>query len=169
MFKNADQVSLEGLKLVPQNKNHKEYLLKELGLNKEDFKQMSLLNLKPEIRLKLYTPFIQYMNENNIPYSIADNDLHYLGNNYCCCGDKLITKATVFNNTTMMMKYGYQYSKEQLDKEIFECNVKDCKCNHLFTSNRQEGCISVQDFYDARFYRESSPFSPKFQYFSNLF
>ena len=38
MFKDADQVSLEGLKLVPQNKDHKEYLLSKLGLNREDFK-----------------------------------------------------------------------------------------------------------------------------------
>ena len=169
MFKDTDQVSLEGLKLVPQNKDHKEYLLSKLGLNREDFKQMGLLNLKPEIRLELYKPFIQFMNENNIPYSIADNDLHYLGNNYCCCGDELITKSTDFNNTAMIKRYGYEYAKEQLDEEIFECGVRDCKCNQLFTSNRQEGCVSVQDFYDARFYRESSPFSPKFQYFGNLF
>lgn len=39
-----------------------------------------------------------------------------------------------------------------------------CKCNQLFTSNRQEGCATVQEFYDKRFYRKSSPFSPQFQY-----
>ena len=64
----------------------------------------------------------------------------------------------------MIYKYGIDYAKEQLDEEIFKCNVRDCKCNHLFTSNRQEGCISVQDFYDKRFYRKSSPFSPEFLY-----
>lgn len=55
-------------------------------------------------------------------------------------------------------------TKEQLDEEIFECGVRDCKCNLLFTSNWQEGGVSVQDFYDERFYRKSSPFSPEFQY-----
>ena len=51
---------------------------------------MGLLNLKPEIRLKMYEPFINFFKENNIPYSIADNDLHYLSTNKCCCGDKLV-------------------------------------------------------------------------------
>jgi hypothetical protein len=58
--------------------------------------------------------------------------------------------------------YGECYAKEQIDSELFESGVRDCKCNHLFTSNRQEGCVSVQDFYDKRFYRKSSPFSPEF-------
>ena len=62
------------------------------------------------------------------------------------------------------MNYGLDYAKEQLDEELFNSNCRDCKCNHLFTSNRQEGCTSVQDFYDKRFYRKSSPFSPKFQF-----
>ena len=163
-FKDADNFTLEGIKIVPQNKEHKEFILNELGLSKEDFTQMGLLNLKPEIRLKMYEPFIDYFEKNNIPYSIADNDLHYLGTNKCCCGDRLIHKSTDFNNTSMIYKYGIDYAKEQIDEELFECGVRDCKCNHLFTSNRQEGCVSVQDFYDKRFYRKSSPFSPEFQY-----
>lgn len=164
MFKDADNFTLEGIKIVPQNKEHKEYILNELNLKKEDFTQMGLLNLKPEIRLKMYKPFIEFFEKNNIPYSIADNDLHYLSTNKCCCGDRLVSKSTDFNNTSMIQKYGIDYAKEQIDHELFKCNVRDCKCNHLFTSNRQEGCISVQDFYDKRFYRESSPFSPSFQY-----
>lgn len=64
----------------------------------------------------------------------------------------------------MIKKYGEDYAKEQLDEELFNCGIRDCKCNQLFTSNRQEGCTSVQDFYDKRFYRKTSPFSPKFQY-----
>ena len=62
------------------------------------------------------------------------------------------------------MKYGEDYAKEQIDEEVFSCGVRDCKCNQLFTSNRQEGCVTVQEFYDKRFYRKSSPFSPQFQY-----
>lgn len=162
MFHDADHFTIEGLKLVPQNKQHKEYLMNILGLNKDDFKQMGLLNLKPEIRLRMYEPFIRYFYEHGISYSIADNDLHHIGTDYCCCGDMLVAKSTTFNNTAMIQKYGIGYAKEQIDDELFECSYRDCKCCHLFTSNRQEGCTSVQDFYDKRFYRKSSPFSPEF-------
>lgn len=164
MFKDADQFTIEGIKIVPQNKECKEFILNKLGLNKDDFKQMGLLNLKPTIRLEMYKPFIDYFEKNNIPYSIADNDLRWLGNNNCCCGDRLVHKSTDFNSTAMIMKYGIDYAKEQLDEELFNANCRDCKCNHLFTSNRQESCVSVQDFYDKRFNRKTSPFSPDFQY-----
>ncbi len=164
MFNDADNFTLEGIKLVPQNAEHKQYLLEALNLDKSNFTQMGLLNLKPELRLKMYEPFIKYFNENNIPFSIADNDLHYIGTNSCCCGDRLVKKSTTFNNTAMIKKYGIDYAKEQIDEEIFNSNCRDCKCNNLFTSNRQEGCTSVQDFFDKRFYRKSSPFSPQFQY-----
>lgn len=163
-FKDADHFTIEGLKLVPQNKEHKEYLLGLTSLKPSDFTQMGLLNLKPEIRLELYRPFIEKLQENNISYSIADNDLHHLGTSKCCCGDALIHKSTDFNNTAMLHKYGIAYTKEQVDSEIAKCGVACCKCNQLFTSNRQEGCVTVQDFYDKRFDRKSSPFSPKFLY-----
>jgi len=162
MFKDADNFTLEGIKIVPQNKEHKEFVLKELGLKKEDFIQMGLLNLKPEIRMELYKPFIEYFLKNNISYSIADNDLHYLGTNKCCCGDELINKSTNFNNTAMIKKYGKEYTINDINNELGDC--ANCKCNYLFTSNRQEGCITVKEFYDKRFYRKTSPFSPKFQY-----
>ena len=164
MFPNADQFTIEGLKLVPQNKEHKEYLLNLLNLNHEDFTQMGLLNLKPEIRKKLYEPFINELEKRGLSYSIADNDMHQCGNNYCCCGDNLINKSTTFNNTAMIKKYGIDYTKEQLDEELKNSCIENCKCNQLFTSNRQEGCTTVQDFYDKRFDRKSSPFSPKFLY-----
>lgn len=163
-FRDADHFTIEGLKLVPQNKEHKKYLLELTGLSSKDFTQMGLLNLRPEIRQKLYEPFIAMLEEYGIPYSIADNDMHQYGTSKCCCGDALIHKSTDFNNTSMIWKYGIDYAKEQLDEELFKCDVRDCKCNYLFTSNRQEGCVSVQEFYDKRFYRKSSPFSPEFLY-----
>ena len=164
MFNDADNFTIEGLKLVPQNKEHKDYLLNLLDLNKEDFKQMGLLNLKPEIREKLYEPFIKEFKKNNIPYSIADNDMHQYGTNMCCCGDNLIEKSTRFNNTAMIYNYGLGYTKNDIDNELKNSGCDKCKCNNLFTSNRQEGCITVQDFFDNRFDRKSSPFSPKFLY-----
>lgn len=164
MFKDADMFTLEGIKIVPQNKECKKFILNKLGLKKEDFTQMGLLNLKPSIRLEMYKPFVDYFKEHNIPFSIADNDLRWIGNNKCCCGDILVHKSTNFNSTAMIMKYGIDYAKEQLDEELFNANCRDCKCNQLFTSNRQEGCKSVQDFYDKRFYRRTSPFSPDYQH-----
>lgn len=162
MFHDADNFTLEGLKIVPQNKEHKEEVLRVTGIERESFTQKGLLNLKPEIRAKMYEPFIEYFEQHNIPFSLADNDMHHIGTNLCCCGDNLVQRSTTFNNTAMCKIYGQCYAKEQIDHELFESGVRDCKCNHLFTSNRQEGCTSVQDFYDKRFYRKTSPFSPEF-------
>lgn len=162
MFRDADNFTLEGIKLVPQNQEHKQMVLEAIGMEQSAFTQMGLLNLKPGIRLEMYKPFVEYFTEHGIPFSLADNDLHHIGTNACCCGDRLVTRSTTFNNTAMCQLYGKCYAKEQIDHELFESNVRDCKCNHLFTSNRQEGCVSVQDFFDKRFYRKSSPFSPDF-------
>ena len=166
-FPSADHFTLEGLKIVPQNKEHKEWIFKAFNLSPEDFTQMGLLNLKPEIRLEMYKPFIEYFESHKISYSIADNDLHYMGNNCCCCGDKLVSKSTGFNNTFLTHVYGPNYDLDcALQQVKFSC-VDKCKCNQLFTSNRQEGCVTVQDFFEKRFDRKSSPFSPKFLYFPN--
>lgn len=166
MFEDADNFTLEGIKLVPQNQQHKDYLLQTLSLNRNDFTQMGLLNLKPDIRLEMYKPFIEYFDAHSIPFSIADNDMHYLGTNKCCCGDRLITKSTSFNNTAMLHNTGKTYTKENVTEAIIADGYQSCKCNHLFTSNRQEGCVTVQDFFDKRFDRKSSPFSPKFQFYN---
>lgn len=164
MFEDADNFTLEGIKLVPQNAQHKELVLNTLNLDRNDFTQMGLLNLKPDIRLKLYKPFIEYFEAHGIHYSIADNDMHDIGTNMCCCGDALIHNGTTFNSTYMLHKYGTDYTKEQLDYELNQAGISQCKCNGLFTSNRQEGCKTVQEFYDKRFDRKSSPFSPQFLY-----
>ena len=163
MFSDADQITIEGIKIVPQNEEHKQYILNVLGMKQRNFVQMGLLNLKPDIRLELYKPFIEKLEALNIPYSIADNDLHYLGTNKCCCGDRMVAKSTDFNNTAMLWKYG-DYDKKQLDDVLCKSGIKDCKCYQLFTSNRTNGCVTVQDFYDERFGDRASPFSPKFLY-----
>lgn len=162
LFHDADQITIEGIKLVPQNKEHKEEVLRLCNLKASDFTQMGLLNLNPELRVKQYAPFIKRMEELHIPYSIADNDLHHLGTNCCCCGDALVHKATTFNTTAMCHIYGADYTRADLDKELAAAKVTDCKSCQLFTSNRTEGCTTVSDFYDKRFDRKSSPFSPKF-------
>ena len=154
--------TIEGLKLVPQNMDKNKEILEYIGLCDEDFKQMGLLNLYPDIRLWYYKPVIEFFEDNNISYSIADNDLHYLTNNYCCCGDKLIETQTTFHNTFLFKKYNH-YGLNDVFKELG--TLKDCKCNGLFTSNRIGDCVTVEDFYNERFCKKSSPFSPSFSYF----
>ena len=68
------------------------------------FTQMGLLNMLPEWRYDLYQPFVAYFNEHGMSFSISDNDMRWMGNNVCCCGDKLAKHATGFDVTAMIMK-----------------------------------------------------------------
>ena len=162
MFSDADHFSIEGIKIVGNNEDNKKYILDLTGLNREDFMFMGMLNIRPEIRLKLYEPFIEKLEQIGASYSIADNDLHYLGNNFCCCGDKLVAKSTKFNTTYMCHAYGKNYTKEQLDECIED--VKDCVCKGCFYSREQVDLNTVQDYYDKKFYKANSVFSPLFLY-----
>lgn len=164
MFCDADNFSIEGLKIVPQNEECKKFIFEHTSLKPRDFVQMGLLNIRPEIRTQLYRPFIDRLEECGLKFSIADNDMHHLGNNYCCCGDNLIKISSGMDNTYLSHCYGEDWAKEQVDERLFELGYRDCKCNNLFTSNRQEGCTTVQEFFDKRFYRESSPWSPEYKY-----
>lgn len=161
IFSDADHFTIEGLKLVPQNREHVEQVLSMTGLSKDMFTQMGLLNLKPEIRLELYRSMIEALEYHAIPWSIADNDLHQLGKCKCCCGDALVRKSTGFNSTALCYKYGRGgYELQDVINEMG--GVAGCKVNQLFTSNRQEGCTTCAEFFAKRFDRASSPFSPKF-------
>ena len=162
LFKDADYFTIEGLKLVPQNKEHKEYLLDSLNLSKDDFIQRGLLNIKPEKRIYLYKDLITKLRYYKIPFSLADNDLRYVSDGLCCCGDNIVHKSLDINPTAMIQKYNRNYTLENVLHESKEYH--DCKVNNLFTSNRQEGCKTVKDFFIKRFDRKSSPFSPKFMY-----
>ena len=160
-FNDANHFTLESVKLVPGNPTNEE-LLKKFNLKRKDFTQMGLLNLKPEIRLEYYEPIINLFEENGLSYSIADNDLHYIGNNQCCCGDNLIHKGIDFSNTSLIRRYGLNYTLE----DVFNL-AKDylhCKCSSLYNSDRRNGCVTVEDFYRDRFDRKSAIFSPKLQY-----
>ena len=100
--------------------------------------------------------------ESGLSDSIADNDLHYLWNNCCCCGDELVDEVIPFSNTELLRRFGMDYSLE----EVFDLaeDYLDCRCASLFNSDRRNGCVTVEDFYRDRFDRSSSVFSPKFQY-----
>ena len=106
MFSEADHFTVEGMKLVPQNAEQKEYMLKTVGLTSAHFTQMGLLTLLPDIRARLYRPLIDYFERHHKSYSISDNDLRYIGNNDCCCGDALIHKSSGMDTTLMIKKHG---------------------------------------------------------------
>jgi hypothetical protein len=161
IFRSADYFTIEGLKLVPQNKEQKAYLLKMLNLNRGDFTQMGLLNLKPNIRLRLYEKTINKLEQYGIKYSIADNDLHQMTKSRCCCGENLIRNCTNFSDTAMYFDK-IERNNKNIDERLGE--YKQCNANHLFTSNRQDGCKTVSDFFNMRIDRDTSPFSDRLKY-----
>lgn len=162
VFREADYFTIEGLKLVPQNMEHRELMYETTGIPKESFKQMGLLNLKPETRIEAYKDIIERLEKYGIPYSIADNDMHDISSGKCCCGDPLVKKSTNFNNTALIQKYGVDYDLEDVLEETGKYG--SCIAKQLFTSNRQEGCETVDEFYKQRINRSTSPMSPKFLY-----
>ena len=62
----------------------------------------------------------------------------------------------------MIFDYDNNYTLEDI---LNRCpnSIMKSKASQLFTSNRTEGCTTLREFYDKRFDRKSSPFSPKFQ------
>ena len=163
VFCDADHYTIESLKLNPHTKEANNEILHEANLKRDDYKQQGLLTLKPEIRHQQYQNIIPLFEENGYSWSIADNDMHWMGNNLCCCGDKLINKQTFFHNTRMLKLYGNEYSLQCISDNIK--GYENCKCSTLFTSDRREGCKTVKEFYNKRFDRKTSPFSPKYQYY----
>lgn len=165
LFKDADHYVIEGLKLVPQNAEHIQQMLKTLGLPREDFKAIGgHLCIRPELRLELYKPLIAYCESNNLSYSVADNDLRVLGNNICCCGDALVNKSTSFNTTALIAKYGVNYTKEQMLAEVRNSSFAQCKASHLAASNRQQFGTTVEEILTTKFDVRQSPSSPRFFY-----
>lgn len=161
MFSDADQFTIEGLKLVPQNREHVVRVLSATGLDKSMFTQMGLLNLRPEIRVDAYRETVERIRYYGRPYSIADNDLHHIGTNRCCCGDALVWRSSGFDNTCLCCERGCGYALDDVRDAAGE-EVWGAKASQLFTSNRTEGCVTVGEFYGRRFGRASSPFSPRY-------
>lgn len=166
-FQDADHFTIEGLKMVSNNLEQREKILSITGLNAKDFKNYGLLNLRPEIRVKLYEPIIKWLEENKKSYSIADNDLHYLGNNTCCCGDSLsFHKATNFNTTYMshVPTVRTTYLLDEVLQKLRQQNLLECNCKNVFFSSSQGNCVTVEDFYKTKFDMKSSTFSPQYFY-----
>ena len=161
LFDEAIHFTIEGIKFVPGHEENNN-LMAKMNLEKEDFTNLGLLTLKPFIRYDIYSDIIPLFEDKGLSYSIADNDLHYLGNNCCCCGDELVEEPLHINNTELLHRKGFNYTLE----DVYELGQSylDCRCSSLFNSDRRNGCVTVKDFYEDRFNRKSSVFSPKFQY-----
>ena len=168
IFKDADCITIEGLKLVPQLKNNErnEELRKLTGLTKEDFYMFGQFNMKPELKLKLYKPFIDRLIKNGTRFAIADNDLRWLGTEQCCCGDRVARKFTSFNTTTMIHNNGLNYTLYDVIKAADDDGLLNGTCKGVFPSNRQKGVITVEDYLTRNFNSKNNPTCPRSQYFS---
>ena len=162
LFHDADFFTIESLKIVPQDKEYRKKLADLLGMPLDDFKFSGLYNLKSELKLKYYKPFIEKLELYNIPFSIADNDLRSISKSKCCCGDPLIKKSTDFNTTALLNKYGSGYGLQNIYDEI-GCYA-DCNCKSLFASNRQKGVTTVSDFFTLNIDSAKNPTGKAFQY-----
>ena len=97
---------------------------------------------------------------------MADNDLHYLGNNKCCCGDTLcFNQSSNFNTTALAHEFGPHYTLDNVYEKLNDSGLINGKCKQLFFSSRQGNCETVKDFYERFFDNKNSVFSPKFFYF----
>ena len=163
MFQDADHFTIEGLKLVPQNKEQVKNVLELTGLEQGDFINLGLLNLRPEIRHQLYKHIIAELEYHAIPYSIADNDMHDVSKCRCCCGDALVHKSTGFDSTAMCFEHGPRWSLNDV-LDAMGGDIAGCRMSQLVTSNRKGSCVTVEDFFRAHFYQKTSPYSPQFLY-----
>ena len=165
MFHDADHFTIEGIKLNISSKDSCEDILNCMNLKKEQFENnASLWRLNAEERIRLYKPFIEWFNKNNKSYSIADNDLRFLGNNYCCCGDCLVNKATGFDTTCMLRKYGRNYSLENVLDAIDDLGIGDYAADYYAPAKDCMGSKTLKDFIVRRFNAKRSNVSPKYQY-----
>jgi DNA repair photolyase len=158
MFDDADHITIEGIKLVPQDIKYVEKMTSLLKIDRKEFKQKGLLALSPSKRLKMYQPVIDRIKELGLSYSVADNDLRWITTDRCCCGDSL-SKSLGVDTTAMMQDYGFDYDKKTLIKRISDTGISQCNINHLYSSNRQKGLKTTEEFAKERMGRGSSPAS----------
>ena len=155
-FPDADHFTIEGLKIVPQNREQIEYVRDVLHIPISAFVNNGLFTLKDEYRRHLYKPVVEWLETHGKSYSISDNDMRWMGNNKCCCGDALVRKATGFD-TTAVLNGGCIVGNPVYEK------CKGCNCQHLFTSNRIDFGKTVEEFFRAKVNSKAHPASKRFQ------
>ena len=155
-FDEPDVVHISKLNFIPQLNNDK--LMKYIGITKEQTMHCGTRYMKPEILYEYYLKEVfQYLEDNNYNYTARNA---FIGNQNCCCGDKLTHKTNTFDPYHLYHKYGDNWNLEDAIKEMG--NLKDCDCRFVFTSNRWYNNITVEDFYSARYNRKTGGLNPKY-------
>ena len=156
-FDDVDHVHISRLRLLPQINN--EQLLNYCKLSPHDFKNTGLQTLKGDVWYAYVNPILTYLKDNGVSYSTS---FIHLGNTDCLGSDTLAWKHTNFDTFHLKEKYGDNWTIDNGLKEIGE--YKDCICNSLWTSNRQNGCKTVEEFYRNKWNNHNCKFNPRNQY-----
>lgn len=156
-FKDVDHVHISRLRLLPQINNNQ--LLKYIKCSEKDFVNTGLKVLKSDVWYNLVEPTIDYLEDNGYSYSTS---FIHLGNSDCLGGDVLAWNYTHFDTFHLKNKYGDNWTILDGLKEIGE--YKDCVCNFCWTSNRQNGLKTVEEFYINKWNSPKCKFNPKNQF-----
>ena len=108
---------------------------------------------------KYLKPVFKFFEDEGYSYSARS---HLLGNNQCCCGDKLVHTCNTHDPLGLKTKYGLNYT---VDDGLYELGeLRQCNMRSLYTSNRRGDNVTCEDFYKAYFDRTSTKFNPEFNF-----
>lgn len=158
-FKDADHVSMCVLYLQQRDPISVKKVVDSCNLNKNDFKTSGIAKMHTHLRQQIYKEFGDYLDEIGVSWNVSDTNMHQ-GTDRCCCGDSVVPNPLPFSSMQLIQDKGRDYTMEDVLEYCGE--YKDCRCDSLFTSNRREGCITIEDFYKKRWDRQISPFSAKY-------
>jgi hypothetical protein len=161
-----DYIVIEGIKVIPQmNETRKLEMIREMNLKRSDFFQFGLLNLLPQIRAKHYLKVLPQLY--NYKIGMADNDFHFLSDSQVCCGTDTVPGWNSYTATTTAISL----EKEEVRlSDITDQWLPSGDLSSVFTSNRtdkeretlfgKEHAKTTKEYFESRFYRNNSPFSP---------
>ena len=156
-FEDADHIHISRLRLLPQINN--ETMLNYCKLKKNDFKNTGLETLKGEVWYAYVKDIIQYLKDNDYSYSTS---FIHIGNTDCLGSDTLAKNHTQFDTFHLKERYGDNWTLNEGLTEIGE--YKSCICNYLYTSNRQDGLKTVEEFYVNKWKNYNCKFHPSNQF-----
>lgn len=156
-FEDVDHIHLSRLRLLPQLDNQE--IIEYSKLHSDDFINRGLIVLKPNVWYTYVKNTLDFLEDNG--YSYSTSFIHF-GNTDSLGGDSLAWNHTTFNTFHLKEKYGDNWTVNQGLKEIGD--YKNCDCSHLWTSNRRNGCKTVEEFYKDKWEKPQCKFHPKNQF-----